>query len=300
MTLQILDHESFTAEDVCLPVSEMPLETGDETFTGQLRARFHGRPEAPVIAVLGGISAGRKISGEAGWWPCIVGEGKAVDLCRFRVLGFDFIPDDATSCTYDFISTGDQANGLARIMDAAGIKRLQTIVGASYGGMVALRFAQLHPQRVDRLAIYGASHKAAQMSIARRSLQRRIIRLATRLGDTDAGLALARELAMTTYRSAGEFEHRFEPPYPGPDGEISAGVNDYLQARGAAFAGVMGAARFMTLSRSIDLHRADPAHINIPVSLLACRQDQIVPPGEMRELKDLLGERAALTCFDSD
>ena len=104
---------------------------------------------------------------------------------------------------------------------------------------------------------------------------------------------------MTTYRSVEEFDQRFAEPTAGVDGEVFAEVNDYLAARGQAFQGVMSADRFLALSRSIDLHRVEPEDIHVPVSILACRQDQIVPLKDMIELDDRLVALSKLEVFDS-
>ena len=53
-----------------------------------------GAPDAPTVVVQGGISAGRDVvadEGEAaGWWQALVGEGRAIDLNRYRVLSIDW------------------------------------------------------------------------------------------------------------------------------------------------------------------------------------------------------------------
>ena len=47
-----------------------------------------GPPGAPVVVVLGGISAGRDVRG---WWSGVVGDGRPVNTREFRVLGADFL-----------------------------------------------------------------------------------------------------------------------------------------------------------------------------------------------------------------
>jgi len=59
---------------------------------------------------------------------------------------------------------------------------------------------------------------------------------------------------------------------------------------------------FLCLSESIDLHRVDAAHINVPTSAVAVREDQLVPIEDMRALvarlpsarlqRDLIAPRA--------
>src|SRR5262245_61873083 len=99
---------------------------------------------APTIAVLGGISANRHIcsngaDGRPGWWEPMAGAGRALDTERYQLLGFDFLDGGRAEDGRPerIVSTHDQADALAAILDSLGIERLHAIVGSSYGGMVA-------------------------------------------------------------------------------------------------------------------------------------------------------------------
>ena len=79
----VLDREPF------------PLHFGGELPRVEIAYRIAGADGAPVVVVLGGISAGRNVfkvrDGVPGWWDEIAGPGKALDTDRFRVLGIDFL-----------------------------------------------------------------------------------------------------------------------------------------------------------------------------------------------------------------
>ncbi len=55
------------------------LHHGDELTNARIAYRVVGPEEAPVIAVLGGISAHRNVCGADGWWPDMAGAGHGVD-----------------------------------------------------------------------------------------------------------------------------------------------------------------------------------------------------------------------------
>jgi len=61
------------AADVIDSVLDLPqpwrLHYGDLLESPRVAYRLAGPPEAPVVAVLGGISAHRVVEGAAGWWP---------------------------------------------------------------------------------------------------------------------------------------------------------------------------------------------------------------------------------------
>ena len=120
---------------------------------------------APVIAVLGGISASKHITSSAsdpspGWWEDVVGPGRALDTRRFRVLGIDYVTRGQGSAP---VTTTDQAEALAAALDKAGIRSLHALVGASYGGMVALAFGVRYSERARRLIVISAAHESDPM-----------------------------------------------------------------------------------------------------------------------------------------
>ena len=192
-------------------------------------------------------------------------------------------PTGATTA-FPNISTYDQAELLVRLLNNLGIKSLRAIIGGSYGGMVALAFGERYPERVSRLIVIGAADRTHPMATAWRSVQRRILQFALDCGRPKEGLQLARALAMSTYRSAEEFEARFDAA-PTRNGErFSFPVEQYLFARGSDFAEKHKPEAIVCLSESIDLHRVDAARIFVPTTVVAIREDQLVPLSDLRGL----------------
>lgn len=273
--------ENCTDVSVILPAG-FTLQSGEKLSKPELRLRLFGPDGAPVIVVSGGISAGRDVAdgaGAAGWWRGVVAPGGAIDTQALRVIGFDFLPNAGE--TARTITTNDQARALAFALDAIGVSRLRAFVGASYGGMLGLAFAQAFPERVERLCVISAADRPHAASTAVRGVQRRIVEFATRAGDPAAGLSLARQLAMTTYRTPEEFEARFAHR-PGAAAGDPYPVCEYLIARGDAYA--MAPERFVTLSDSIDRHAADPAKIQSKALFVAVTSDRLVPAADTRRL----------------
>lgn len=243
----------------------------------------HGPGQAPIVVVLGGISATRHVAAHdndpsPGWWGWLAGPGMALDTRRFRWLGIDYITRTDAPTT-----TADQADALAAVLDRLRVERVATILGASYGGMVALSFAAGHPGRLDRLVLISAAHESHPMATAIRVIQRRIVELTRSAGDGREGLALARALAMTTYRTAREFAGRFKSA---PDERGRFPVESYLDHMGSRYADVTPPERFLALSESVDRHKVEPEDIRTPATLIAVDSDTLVPPWQMRELAD--------------
>ncbi|MGH8176195.1 MAG: homoserine O-succinyltransferase MetX [Steroidobacter sp.] len=261
--------------------------------------RLTGNPDAPVVVALGGISAGRSVAEvgktERGWWSEIVGPGRALDTDRWQILGIDFLGGSGASTgpgvgqtNFPSISAYDQAEALRRVIEHLHMGPLAAIAGASYGGMVALAFAERWPLLVNHIVVISAADRAHPMATAWRSVQRAMVRYAIGQGDGPEGLRLARALAMATYRSPEEFAVRFNAPAVLIDRRFQFPVESYLLARGDAYASTYIPEAFVCLSESIDLHRVDPAKIRVPTTLVAVREDQLVPLSDMRSLRERL------------
>jgi len=274
---------------------------GRGTVTVTLRYLWHGCAEAPTVIVQGGISASRDVCSvgtAVGWWDDLIGSGRAVDLERCRVLSIDWLAaadlDGASA-----VSSEDQADALAALLDALGIVQAQAFVGASYGAMVGLAFAARHPQRVGRVVAISGSHRAHPLATALRAIQREIVRGGIDRGDVAGALGLARQLAMTTYRGAEEFAERFDAEPEFRDGRFHFPVEDYLVAAGRKFVARFDAKRYLSLSESIDLHRLDAAAVRVPCDIVAVSSDRLVPSADLRALADGLGAAARFHEIDS-
>jgi homoserine O-acetyltransferase/O-succinyltransferase len=261
-----------------------------------------GRPRAPVVVVLGGISANRHVASSAadptiGWWEPLVGPGRPIDTDVCRRLGVDWADGGRRSDGRParIVTTHDQAVAIAALLDQLGVERVRAIVGASYGGMVALAFAERFAERVEQLVVIGAAHESHPMSTGLRSLQRRVVELGLDHGAANEALALARGIGTTTYRTAREFGERFDnsPSFIG-ETNVSFEVERYLANRGADFAARFRPEYFLALSLSSDLHRVDPAAVHTPATLVAAEGDTLVPEEQMRALSKRLAVPAQL------
>jgi homoserine O-acetyltransferase len=247
-----------------------------------------------MVLALGGISAHRRVfdtrSAREGWWSSLVGPGRALDSARVGVLGFDYLgasgqsSGPAAGAEFPSLSSYDQAEALRGLIDHLRIERLRAIVGASYGGMVALAFAERYPERVEQLLVLSAADRTHPMATAWRSVQRRIVRFALSVGRAAQGLELARALAIATYRSPQEFAARFATGPSVSEGHFVFPIEEYLIARGRDYSARYQAESFLCLSESIDLHAVDARRIGVRTTLVAVREDQLVPLADMQAL----------------
>jgi homoserine O-acetyltransferase len=261
-----------------------------------------GAPHAPTIIVQGGISADRDVcigrERGAGWWQELVGRGAAIDLDHCRVLSIDWlVPADLGEA--ESVSSEDQAAALAALVDELGIGRVHAFVGSSYGAMTGLAFAANHPEKLKSLILLAGAHRPHPLSTAQRSIQRSIVRLGVESGRTDEALALARQLAMTTYRGSEEFSRRFAAGPELRDGRFHFPVEDYLEHAGRRFVERFEAERFLALSESIDLHDVSPERVSAPTTLVGFPSDRLVPLADLCELQRRLAGTATLEVVES-
>ena len=246
--------------------------TADAFCTSGTSPTVHrtGPPDGPAILVLGGISARHDLS----WWPALTGPGTALDPGHHHLLSVDWLtgPD---------VSTHDQARAILGLLDDLDIDTLHAAVGCSYGGMVCLALAERAPERVEQLVIIGAAHRPHPLATAWRWVQREITRL-----DPARGLALARALAMTSYRSDRELDDRFR--------DDTRALASWLQHHGRVFTERFQPEDFLALSAAIDRHRVDPALIRCPVTLVGFDSDQLAPPWLLDELANGLDHCARI------
>jgi homoserine O-acetyltransferase len=223
--------------------------------------RHDGPPpgEAPQVLVVHALTASADAAGD--WWAPLIGPGRALDTDRVGVLCANLLGgcygttgptsrDPATGRAYGAafpaVTPRDQARAQWRLLDALGFGDLALVVGGSLGGMVALEIALARPTAVRHVMPVAAPGATGPMAIAWNHLQ---VSLIDRLGDD--GLALARQLAMTTYRSEADFEGRFGREVEA-DGRHS--IVSYLDHQGDKLVERFDADSYRVLARAMDRH----------------------------------------------
>lgn len=274
-----------------------------------------------------------------GWWEAAVGPGKPIDTRRWFVLCSNVLggcygstgpaspvasgdPSSRWGGRFPTITVRDMVHAQRRLLDALGIDRLALVVGGSLGGMQALEWAVTYPDRVEAAAVLAAPPAASPHAIAWNEVQRQAIFTdpAWQGGDYPPdrpprrGLALARMLAMTTYRGRDEWEARFgrdevppgtDPvaaragdyataPRPGAPAEFFRfQIESYLHYQGEKLVRRFDAATYVTLTRAMDLHdvgrgrgglKGAAERVRARVYVLSISSDLLYPVEEQRRL----------------
>jgi homoserine O-acetyltransferase len=114
-----------------------------------------------------------------GWWEDMIGPGKALDTDRYFVICANYLGgcygstgpasnDPETGkpwgSAFPAVSTADQVDVMSRLLDGLGIGTLHAVVGPSVGGLVALTFATLLPERVRNVITIGSGYKTTVLN----------------------------------------------------------------------------------------------------------------------------------------
>jgi homoserine O-acetyltransferase len=240
-----------------------PFELVSGTQLAALRVAYRhdgpGPAEAPQVLVIHALTGSADAAGD--WWSPLIGPGLALDTDRVGVLSANLLggrygttgptsPDPATGRAYGpafpAISTRDQARAHWALLDALGVPRLALVVGGSLGGMVALEVALERPEAVRSVAPIAAPAATGALAVAWNAIQ---CALVDRLGED--GLALARELAMTTYRSEADFDQRFGRA---AEADGTPSIVSYLRYQGEKLVRRFDPDTYRTLVGAMDRH----------------------------------------------
>jgi homoserine O-acetyltransferase len=310
-----------------------PTVEADFTFAADRPFRLDGGGELQPVtlryAQYGELAPGRDnavlvchaLSGSAraaDWWPELLGPGRPLDPTRHCVLCVNVLgscygstgptslnPRTGAPYAGDFpvVSIGDMVRSQAALLDHLGIDRLRCVIGGSIGGMQALAWATQFPERLAHCVAIGAVPLGA-MGLALSHLQRQAIR-----GDPAwhggryapdeppaAGLALARAIAMCSYKSEELFQERYgrrpnrdgDDPARAPAGRFDVG--GYLDYQGQIFVRRFDANCYLVISKAMDLfdlgRTADEEaevlrRIRARVLLVGITSDWLFPPGDV-------------------
>jgi len=258
-----------------------------ETY-GKLNAQ---RSNAVLIAHA--LNASHHVAGRSaqdpddiGWWDNMVGPGKPIDTNRFFVVGVNNLGscfgstgpmsiNPATGLRYgpDFpvVTVEDWVDAQARLADALGIGRFAAVMGGSLGGMQALAWSHLYPQRVAHCVAIATTPKLSAQNIAFNEVARRAIITDPEFhggrfydhGVVPArGLHVARMIGPITYLSDDVMAERFGRMLRGRAGyafsfDVEFEIESYLRYQAEKFASYFDANTYLLITRALDYF--DPA-----------------------------------------
>ena len=251
----------------------LPLESGGYLPQVTLAYETWGTLNAEAdnaVLVLHALTGDSHIAGDVepghptpGWWTDLIGPGAPIDTNKYFVVAPNILggcqgttgpasPSPAGTpwgSRFPFLTIRDGVNAEARLADHLGISQWAMVIGGSLGGMRALEWGVMFPERVARLVPIATMARTSADQIAWAHTQLGAIQLDPGYAGGDyydlpdgegphRGLSIARQIAQTTYRSAQELEDRFGQNVQGTENPWEGGryaVQSYLEYQGDKF-----------------------------------------------------------------
>ena len=227
---------------------------------------------------------------DVGWWDNMVGPGKPLDTNRFFVIGVNNLGScfgstgpmsiDASTgrpygASFPVVTVEDWVHAQARVADEFGIERFAAVMGGSLGGMQALAWSMMYPERVAHCIVVASTPKLSAQNIAFNETARSAI-----LSDPDfhggdyyahgvkprRGLRVARMIGHITYLSDDDMAVKFGRALRRAEGALDAynfnfdvefEVESYLRYQADKFAEYFDANTYLLITRALDYF--DPA-----------------------------------------
>jgi homoserine O-acetyltransferase/O-succinyltransferase len=220
-----------------------------------------------------------------GWWDNLIGPGKPLDTNKFFVIGLnnlggchgssgpssvDPLTDKPYSATFPVVTVEDWVESQARLLDYLGIDQLAAVIGGSLGGMQALHWNIVYPERVRHAFVIASAPNLTAQNMAFNEVARQAIITDPEFFDGDyynhgtvprRGLRIARMLGHITYLSDDVMGEKFGRKLRHGDVKYSFDVEfemeSYLRYQGDKFAGEFDANTYLRMTRALDYF--DPA-----------------------------------------
>jgi len=253
-----------------------------------------------AVLVCHALNASHHVAGEyegqpksTGWWDNMVGPGKPLDTDKFFVIGVNnpgscfgstgpMHNNPATGKPYGaafpVVTVEDWVNAQARLADQLGITQFAAVMGGSLGGMQALAWSIMYPDRLRHCVVIASTAKLSAQNIAFNDVARQAI-----LSDPDYrggdfyeygvvpknGLRVARMVGHITYLSDDDMAEKFgrklraAADNPAETGDYKFGfgidfeIESYLRYQGDKFSEYFDANTYLLITKALDYF--DPA-----------------------------------------
>lgn len=281
----------------------LPLQSGAALRDYMLMYETYGTLNADksnAVLVCHALNASHHVAGEyegkpksTGWWDNMVGPGKSLDTDKFFVIGINNLgscfgstgpmhTNPATGkpygATFPVVTVEDWVSAQARLADQLGITQFAAVMGGSLGGMQALAWSIMYPDRLRHCVVIASTAKLSAQNIAFNDVARQAI-----LSDPDYrggdfyeygvvpknGLRVARMVGHITYLSDDDMAEKFGRKLRAVADDIAATgtykfdfgvdfeIESYLRYQGDKFSEYFDANTYLLITKALDYF--DPA-----------------------------------------
>lgn len=283
----------------------LSLQSGASIANYELVVETYGQLNANkdnAVLICHALNASHHVAGfssdnpdNLGWWDNMVGPGKPVDTNRFFVIGVNNLgscfgstgPMSVNPATgkpygasFPVVTVEDWVNAQARVANHFEIQKFAAVMGGSLGGMQAMAWGMMYPERVANCVVVASTPKLSAQNIAFNEVARSAI-----LSDPDfhggdyyahgvvprRGLRVARMIGHITYLSDDDMAEKFGRELRRSEGasseynfsfDVEFEVESYLRYQGEKFADYFDANTYLHITRALDYFDPAKAHGN--------------------------------------
>ena len=178
----------------------LPMSNGTSLADYELVYETYGTLNAQrsnAVLICHALNASHHVAGvnpsnpkDIGWWDNMSGPGKAVDTNQFFVIGVNNLgscfgstgPMSINPVTgkpwgpdFPVVTVEDWVHAQARLADALHITKFAAVMGGSLGGMQALAWSILYPDRLAHCVAIASTPKLSAQNIAFNEVDRKSV-----------------------------------------------------------------------------------------------------------------------------
>lgn len=287
------NYKEYEVGDVVFLAKEKPLNltNGEEIKNFPIAYQTYGKlnkDKSNAILICHALTgdqyaaSNHPITGKKGWWDFMVGPGKPIDTNKFFVISSNIIgscmgswgpksinpkTNEPYGLDFPLVTIQDMVNAQNVLLEENfNIDKLHAVIGGSTGGMQALAWSVLYPQKVKLVIPMATSYRHSPQNIGFHEVGRQAImadnnwckgKYLTEKKYPEKGLAVARMTAHITYLSETALHHKFGRNLQDKDCfsfsfDKDFEVESYLHHQGFSFVDRFDANSYLYVTKAVD------------------------------------------------
>jgi homoserine O-acetyltransferase len=335
-------YKEFEIGEIVFLAKEKPLKlaSGSEIKNFPLAFQTYGKLNADcsnailICHALTGdqyAASPNPVTGKNGWWDFMIGDDKPIDTNKFFVISSNIIgscmgsfgPKEIDPKTgepyglkFPIVTINDMVQAQNLLIEHLGISKLHAVIGGSTGGMQALAWAVLFPQKVNLVIPMATSYRHSPQNIAFHEVGRQAIMADPNWCEgkyflekkyPSSGLAVARMTAHITYLSESALQKKFGRNLQDKENLSFTFAQDfkvesYLHHQGQSFVERFDANSYLYVTKAVDYFDLESdfggklgsafldfaKNKNGKFCLISFSDDWLFPPSEAKKLTQAL------------
>ena len=276
------------------------------------------------------------VTNKEGWWNMAVGKNKSIDTNKYFVICANVLGgcmgstgpkeiDPSTGKPYGLnfpvVTIKDMVSAQIHLLDFLGIKKTLAVLGGSMGGMQALQFCTLFPDRTFAAIPIACAESHSAQNIAFNELARQAIMADSELDNGNylisgkiprKGLAIARMAGHISYLSEQGLQNKFgrklqEQTDVKFSFDADFEVESYLKYQGYSFVDRFDANSYLYITRAMDyfdLYKKNDGNLSkafrdskIKYCIISFSTDWLYPTAESKKIVIALNAIGAEVSF---